>query len=166
MAAVNKNKLVADQYFVNDCYTELRILIFQLSLLLGKARDRELLEVGITNVQSAALMYIFMMGKNTTIGILADKLLVENHSASQLVKRMQEYGLIMIDSHKNQRNKKYLKLTPKGKRCLDLAMQKHAVSDLLATIPPEQCQKTIKQLKLIKETILNHSTLNNKEQYP
>jgi DNA-binding MarR family transcriptional regulator len=149
----------------ND-YIKLRILIRQLSLLITKARDRELSEIGITSVQSAVLFNLLNMGKNATVGMLADRMLIESHTASGLVKRMEEQGLINILSPQGHRNRKYLKITAKGKRSYELSQEKDCFNRIFLTIPSAQCQELIKSLQLLREMILKHLSIEEKIIYP
>jgi DNA-binding MarR family transcriptional regulator len=152
--------------YTEDDSKPLRILIGQLCQLITKARDRELQQIGITSVQSAALFHILNIGKSATIGMLADRMLIESHTASGLVKRMATQGLIQIVVPKGMGNRKFLIATSKGKRCYKMASQLSAIDDIFSDMTPDQLQNTIKSFKLAREKILRCLSMENKSYYP
>ena len=141
---------------IADDYLKLRIIIRQLSLLITKARDRELDDIGITSVQSAVLFHLLHAEKKSTIGSIAELLFIESHGASGLAKRMEEQGLIKILKPQGHRNRKYLKITAKGKRCYQLGEENDKIKNLFSIIPPEQCHKIVKSFQALRTMILQY----------
>jgi MarR family transcriptional regulator, organic hydroperoxide resistance regulator len=147
-------------------YKKLRILIRQLSTLITKARDRELAGFGFTSVQSAVLFHLVHEDKNITIGMLADLMLIESHTASGLVKRMEEQGLIKILKPKGHRNRRYLTITKKGQLSYEKSEEASAIDELISHIPSLQRKETIKCLQTLREMIIKHLSIENKIYYP
>ncbi len=141
---------------ISNDYLKLRIIIRQLSLLITKARDRELSDIGITSVQSAVLFHLLHTEQKATIGSIAELMFIESHGASGLAKRMEEQGLIRILKPKGHRNRKYLKITAKGKRCYELGEENDKIENLFSIIPPEQCHEIIKSFQALRAMILQY----------
>lgn len=82
--------------------------------------------VGLTPQQHQALLSIkagYEGRQSINVGELAAHLLIEKHSAAELVDRLEDAGLVKRGKSKTDRRVVMLTVTPKGERMLDALSQ-------------------------------------------
>ena len=78
--------------------------------------------LGLTPQQHQAMLaiYAYPSADPITVGQLAERLLIKNHSAVGLVARLQERGLVTRETSAEDRRRVLLKLTPKAEQQLEV----------------------------------------------
>ena len=64
-------------------------------------------------------------GAQPTIGVLADRLKIQHHSAVELVNRLVERGLVTRQRGESDRRQVFVKLTEEGERTLESLVNSH-----------------------------------------
>jgi DNA-binding MarR family transcriptional regulator len=83
-------------------------------------------EAGLTPRQHQALLAIRAgPGGSLTVGALAERLFLKPHSASELVQRMAEQGLVQRQTGADDRRQVSLRLSERGERVLEDLSQSH-----------------------------------------
>jgi len=101
--------------------------------------------LGLTPQQHQAMLVIraHRDAEPISVGGLAERLLIKNHSAVGLVARLQERGLVTRETSPEDRRRVLLKLTPKAEQQLETISRNNlrelkssaaAFNDLLATL--------------------------------
>lgn len=82
--------------------------------------------VGLTPQQHQALLAIRGSGETTaTVGYVAERLILKPHSASGLMSRLEEAGLITREADESDQRKIALKLTPRAEALLEALSLAH-----------------------------------------
>lgn len=93
-------------------------------------------EAGLTSQQHQALLTIKALagGRGPTVGMLAERLLVRQHSAVELVDRLARLDLVQRNPDPADRRRVLVALTPEGERKLQALSQAH-LAELRAVGP-------------------------------
>ncbi|HKN61314.1 MAG TPA: MarR family transcriptional regulator [Candidatus Acidoferrales bacterium] len=91
--------------------------------------DRAAREAGVEPHQHQALLAIkgLVPGVQATVGVLAERLQVQHHSACELSDRLQEKGLIRRWRSETDRREVLLELTRRGERVLEQLSAAHRI---------------------------------------
>jgi DNA-binding MarR family transcriptional regulator len=89
--------------------------------------ERAARDAGVEPHQHQALLAIkgLPSGAQATVGVLAERLQVQHHSACELSDRLQEKGLIRRWRSETDRREVLLELTPRGERVLEQLSAAH-----------------------------------------
>jgi DNA-binding MarR family transcriptional regulator len=89
--------------------------------------ERAARDAGVEPHQHQALLAIkgLPSGAQATVGVLAERLQVQHHSACELSDRLQEKGLIRRWRSETDRREALLELTPRGERVLEQLSAAH-----------------------------------------
>jgi len=89
--------------------------------------ERAARDAGVEPHQHQALLAIKGLppGAQATVGVLAERLQVQHHSACELSDRLQEKGLIRRWRSETDRREVLLELTPRGERVLEQLSAAH-----------------------------------------
>ena len=103
-----------------DEFQALWQLFRRTSHAIAKARERELNDYGVSGDAVSVLFTVLMLGQDAIPAKIAKHLLLEPHSVSHLLSRMQEDGLVTKVKDLERKNYVRIELTDKG---LDLYTQ-------------------------------------------
>lgn len=116
-------------------------LVRNLSHLLGKARDRELSQYGITVTQSGVLYMIKALGERATPGNIARVLFREPTTVSNTLIRMEKEGLIERTKGSRRKNRVLIALTEAGERAYQDSTQRESITRIMSQLSEERCRQ-------------------------
>ena len=112
---------------------------------------------------AGVLRFIQANANGVTLGEIAKAIIMEPHSISGIVKRMEKRGLIR--KVKDLGDKRFTKivLTEKGQQLYTQAMKGESVYNNLSVISDEDCQQMILKLEKIIDNALRELQWNNEK---
>jgi len=131
-------------------YTLLTTLL-QVSDLLFKIRERELLPQNLSATAAEILFLVDAMGENVTPAKITRMLLREPHSVSGILMRMETHGFIKRTKNMERKNYIRITLTAKGEKALKQVMKLERTTDILARLSAEQQRQLKTTLTALKE---------------
>lgn len=86
-----------------------------------KNTDKVAAAAGLEPQQYMLLLQLrgLQLGQKPTIGKLAERMQLRNHSVSELIHRMEKRGLLLREGSENDRRCVLLRISPRGERLLD-----------------------------------------------
>jgi DNA-binding MarR family transcriptional regulator len=145
---------------MNDNFSDEEIfyiwtLIRNLSHLLGKARDRELSQYGITVTQSGTLYMIKALGDRATPGNIARVLFREPTTVSNTLIRMEKDGLIKRNKDPKRKSQVHISLTKEGERVYKNSTRRESIRRIMTQLP-EKKHRQIKNFLTELRTVTMH----------
>lgn len=137
-------------------YHDLMILLYQVNILINKIRTRDLNKLDTTPEQIVAMVQIALLGEEASSSALAESLLIEPNSASALLQRMENQGLIVKKAIAGSRGKKQISLTKKGESLLIEGFNLEDMGLVFSEISSKKIISTTQNLKTIRELALRH----------
>jgi DNA-binding MarR family transcriptional regulator len=134
-----------DDNFTDEEIFYIWTLVRNLSHLLGKARDRELSQYGITVTQSGALYMIKALGDRATPGNIARVLFREPTTVSSTLIRMEKDGLIRRNKDPKRKSQVRITLTKEGERVYKNSTKRESIKRIMSQLP-EKKHRQIKSL--------------------
>jgi len=132
--------MMADESTDRD-YFYIWTLVRNLSHLLGKARDRELSQYGITVTQSGILYMIKSLGERATPGNIARVLFREPTTVSNTLIRMEKEGLIKRGKDPRRKNQVRITLTEEGERAYLDSTRRESIKRIISQLPEDKYQQ-------------------------
>ena len=140
---------MAQQIKADKDYTLLTSLL-QVSDILFKIRERELLPQNLSAPAAEILFVVDAMGENVTPAKITRMTLREPHSVSGLLVRMEGHGLIKRVKDMERKNLIRITLTAKGERALKQVMKLEGTTGIisrLSEVQQKQLKATLASLK-------------------
>ena len=131
-------------------YTLLTSLL-QVSDILFKIRERELLPQNLSAPAAEILFLVDAMGENVTPAKITRMMLREPHSVSGLLVRMEGHGFIKRVKNMERKNLIRITLTAKGEKALKQVMKLESTTDIIARLSLEQQKQLKTTLTALKE---------------
>jgi len=125
--------------------------IMQVSDILVKVRERELLPQNLSATAASILFLVDAMGDNVTPARISRMLLREPHSISGILMRMEKQGLIKRTKNMERRNLIRITLTAKGEKALKQAMKLDGTLCVLSRLTAAQQKELRATLTALKE---------------
>jgi len=141
---------MAQQIKADKDYTLLTSLL-QVSDILFKIRERELLSHNLSAPAAEILFLVDAMGENVTPAKITRMMLREPHSVSGLLVRMEKHGFIRRTKDMERKNHIRITLTAKGERALKQVMKLEGTTDIIARLSTEQQKQLKTTLTALKE---------------
>ena len=141
---------MAQQIKADKDYTLLTSLL-QVSDILFKIRERELLPQNLSAPAAEILFLVDAMGENVTPAKITRMMLREPHSVSGLLVRMEKHGFIRRTKDMERKNHIRITLTAKGERALKQVMKLEGTTDIIARLSTEQQKQLKTTLTALKE---------------
>lgn len=141
---------MAQQIKTDKDYTLLTSLL-QVSDILFKIRERELLSQNLSAPAAEILFLVDAMGENVTPAKITRMMLREPHSVSGLLVRMEKHGFIKRTKDMERKNHIRITLTAKGERALKQVMKLEGTTDIIARLSTEQQKQLKATLTALKE---------------
>lgn len=129
-------------------------LIRNISHLIGKSRDRELSQYGITVIQSSILYMINVMGERATPGSIARAMYREPTTISNSLIRMEKQGLVRRYSDAMRKSQVKVEMTGKGEQAYRDAARRESVKKIMSQLPPETFRQLSESLNLLRQEVL------------
>ena len=136
------------------------------SHIIGKLRERELLAHGITGDGSVLLFTIVRLGEDATPGRIAQALLLEPHSVSEQISRMEKNGLVSKVRDRKKKNSVRICLTKKGESVFLRSSQRRVTRKIMAVLNPGESDVLWSMLARLRDAALELSGASGEETYP
>ncbi len=130
---------------------ELWALLSQTSNAMSRVADSELSQVGISMMQAAVLVFVKNSKEPVIPAHISRWLFREPHTISQLLMRMEKQGLVKRTKDLDRKNQVRITLTEKGETAYKDQTEIRAISKVLSTLSPEECDKLGASLKKIRD---------------
>ncbi len=135
---IKNNKYVS---FIDNHYN-LAAQVFFTHHALSKAKQSQLIDIGITYVEFQLLWAVEGLGKAATPAEISRVLMRKPPTMSALLNRMEKNGLVKRKNDPKNKKLKKVVMTPKGQKSLKLARQ----DDIMHTIMNAMTQQELDQL--------------------
>ena len=129
-------------------------LIRNISHLMGRARDRELAQHGLTVTQSAILSAIKRLGDAATPGSIAQFLYRESTTISNTLIRMEKQNLVNRSRDPMRRREVRVTLTKQGERALQSAGARDIINRTMTGLSEETAREMIDTLEPLRDVLL------------
>lgn len=113
-------------------------LVLRTFHIMQRARQRELNHFGITLRASAVLSTIMRLGDKATISNIANQLVLEEHSVSAQLTRMEKDGLIEKSKDKGKSKLIQVIITEKGYDFFTQGMERKATDSIMSVLTEEE----------------------------
>lgn len=113
-------------------------LIRNLSHLMGKARDRELSQYGITVTQSGVLYMVKALGDRANPSNIARVLFREPTTVSNTLIRMEKEGLIKRSKDPKRKSRVRISLTKEGERAYRNSTNRKSIKRIMSQLPAKK----------------------------
>jgi DNA-binding MarR family transcriptional regulator len=141
---------MAQQIKADKDYTLLTSLL-QVSDILFKIRERELLPQNLSAPAAEILFLVDAMGENVTPAKITRMMLREPHSVSGILVRMEGHGFIKRVKNMERKNLIRITLTAKGEKALKQVMKLEGTTGIIARLSTEQQKQLKTTLTALKE---------------
>ena len=131
-----------------------------------KARQRELGTYNLSARQAGALLISDTTDGNVTPYQMARWKILERHSISELLARMEKQGLIRKVSNLDNRKSVRVELTEKGSKAAQQAARCEAFHKIMSCLSTEQRQQFEATLKMLRDVALAEIGIKGKLPYP
>jgi DNA-binding MarR family transcriptional regulator len=136
-------------------------LIRNISHLIGKSRDRELSQYGITVIQSAILYMIRALGERATPGNIARAMYREPTTISNSLIRMEKQGLVRRYNDAMRKSQVKIEMTEKGEQAYRDAAGRGSVKKIMSQLPPETFRQLSESLTLLRQEVMRDLGLSS-----
>lgn len=153
------NIFIDDDYMLMRLFSQVRNAIFKL-------RRKELLRYGLTPRKAAILLLLFAEKENVNPYKIAKWMLLEHHSVSELIDRMEKDGLIEKKRNSDDRKTIGIQLTDKGVKAAEQAGKVESFRKVMAILSEEERTQFINVLKRLRDNTLQELGVNSKLPYP
>lgn len=133
---------------------------------ISKARDKEVRPYGISAPQAAVLFVAQANGDRTTPGVISDWLLLEPHTVSGILRRMENLGLIRKVRDLDRKNMVRVTLTEKGKQAYRNSSRIKSIRNIMSTLTHEQRSQLASFLETLQGKALEELGNVRKPPYP
>lgn len=133
---------------------ELAWLIHQLRRLIHKSRSRELTKYGITPEESAVLFVLHSMGGKSTPIEISRWLMLEPHSVSQLIQRMERKGLVKKVKDLGRKNLVRVAFTKMGRQAYLMSAERKVTYSILGSLSDEEYHQLRSCLERLRNQVL------------
>ena len=130
-------------------------LLFQTTRAMFRVRARELAQYHISPRQSTLLFIIQALGDNATLAEMASWLLLEVHSVSESISRMERDGLVR--KVREGKNRLRVVLTEKGIQAHHQSSKRESVHKLLSCLSAEERLQLGSSLRKLRSTALQEA---------
>ena len=143
----------SDQEPVLDEYFQLWVLLAQTKDAISRLRERDYAQYGINNARRAILSIVQNNGGYAKPVDIARELFRELHSVTEMIKRMEEAGL--VTRHKgSDRSKVDVRLTDYGREVLEKSHDSEPDKRVFSTLKKGERDRLAKSLLKIRASVL------------
>ena len=121
-----------------DISDELWKLLIRTFHIMRRARQRELNKIGITTRSSAVIDTALRLGEEATLSKIGQQLVLEEHSMSEQLSRMEKAGLIKKVRAKGKKNVILIEITEKGRELYKKAEERESVNHIMSVLTEEE----------------------------
>jgi len=142
------------------------LLLMRTYRALAKTRERELLRFGISVETGAILLTVFRQGELATPANIARELILEPHSVSQQLTRMEEKGLITKVKDLERKNQVRIQLTEEGYRNYLRSIRRSLTGNVMSVLSPGEQRLMWELLSRLRERALRKLGMEKTTVYP
>lgn len=126
-------------------------MVINTTHIMKRARQNELNNIGITVRTSAVLSTIIRLGNEATLSNIARQLVMEVHSISAQLSRMEKEGLIKKLKNPKKKNLISIKITDKGYELYQKGMERLSIHSVMSILNEEEQQNLWKITAKIRQ---------------
>ena len=130
-------------------------LLFRTRDAIWKAREKEVRQFGLRGRESAVLLIIDNISTVATPSEIARWLFREPHTASGLLRRMEQKGLVRMVKDLDRKNLIRAEPTPKGRKAYEQSLKREVIHSIMSSLSEKERQ----QLSSCLEKLLNKAVL-------
>ena len=131
-----------------------------------RARTKELFQYGITPEEAAVLFATQAIGyKANPVGI-SRFLLLESHSVSELISRMEKKGLVSKVKDLEKRNLVRVAVTKKGRQLYEQAAKRESIHHIMSSLSDSECEHLVACLQSLLDKALDEAGITSKPPFP
>lgn len=148
--------------FTNE-YHRLWVLLSQTRAALFKARHKRVKRYVHFNV-AASLLHIWRHDGQVTMADLANRLFLEAHSASEIVKRLEKKGFVRKTKDSGRGNIVKLWITEEGRQFCREISQPDFVQEVISCLTKEQQEQLWSLLSILYDKALQELNMEDREE--
>ena len=132
-----------------------------------KLRHKELLHYGLTPRKAGILLILLAAKDDVNSYKIAKWLILEHHSVSELINRMEKEGLVNKSQNNDNNGRSItIRLTDKGVKAAEQAGKVKSFHGVMAIIPDKERKQFISTLKSLRNHALRELRITNRLPYP
>ncbi len=135
----------------------------------GKAREKELQELGISGEMAEMLLTmvtIAALGRDAIPATIAKSLLLEPHSVSQQLSKMEKMGLVYKVRNLERKNLIHIELTEAGREVLRQSDRKRITRKILSVLTDDERHQMWIWLAKVRDAAIKELGVKNPILYP
>ncbi len=133
------------------------ILFSQTWVAISKARQKELTPYNITEIRTALLFIIELIGHDATPAKISRWLFREPHSISEILNRMEKQGLVRKVKDLERKNQVRIELTEKGRECYKTSLVPESIPKIASVLSEEERKLFISSLVKLREAAIKYA---------
>ena len=133
---------------------DLWVLLAQARDAMFKVRQRELKRYGVSTAEANILLLIKNITDKTTITEIAQPLIRETHTVSEVINRMQKRGLLRKVHDLDRSNKVGVELTDKGKKAYRQSLGRKSIHRIMLPLSKNKRQQLRSSMKELRDRAL------------
>lgn len=130
-----------------------------------KARQKELRRYGIST-RASAVLFIALRYDKVTPSLISQQLVLEHHSVSELLKRMEKEGLIKRVKDLERKNLVRIEVTNKGREAYHLSAERESTKEIMSVLTHDEQFELWHILYKLRKKAIQYLGLENLERYP
>ena len=142
------------------------LLLEQTRNAIFKARELELEQHGLSQVQASVMFVIHMSGGRTRPAEIARWLVREPHSISGLLSRMERSGLLQREPDPERKNAVSIVLTAEGRDIYSKTSPRESVRDVFGSLSDGERKELTGSLIRLRDRALKDRRVRNKPPFP
>ena len=155
-----------DNILSDESYN-LWMLVFQTRNAMSRPRSKELAKYDLS-IRKSAILFIIQaiqaIGAKTTPAEIARWLVIEPHTTSENLSRMERDGLIVKTKDLNKKNRIQVSLTAKGRKVYQKSSKRVSIHEIMSYLSDEE-HKQLKAI-LLKLRNVSQKTMGVKYELP
>jgi DNA-binding MarR family transcriptional regulator len=145
---------------------ELWYLFHQTSDAMGRARENELRQIGISRMQRAVLFIVKAVKVPATPAEISRWLFREPHTVSGLLNRMEKQGLVRKVKDLERKNLIRVVITEKGEEAYNRSRETKVVHKILSCLSPKKKDNLRAYLKRLRNEALAQTGVRHQLPFP
>jgi len=151
----NEQELEMGEFSTEDNIFNLWRFFRQTGVIMGRARQKELKQYGISIEQAGAIDCVHVSGNSVTPTEISKWLILRPQSVSGLLNRMEEKGLITKTKDTERRNVVRVSLTEKGEQAYNELAKRKSIYSIIMSIDEEEREQLASILIKIQKASRN-----------
>lgn len=136
--------------FLDSSYN-LYLLLYLTHIALFRARYYEIKEFGITSMELALLVIVDGLGESATPAEISRWIMRKRPTVSELLNRMERNGLVIRTGYKDNKKRKKVTITNKGREALGKATKKDIWHTIMGSLSDDEYHQLWSLLEKLKD---------------